>query len=169
MSDSDPLAGADIGESETVTVEKEFHGINYEPHEFYGSDRFADPSIVDVEVEHNEDGADDFTIIWEGEVTKQLPRNWDHHREPITETEQRQERRQAWLTRVGRAAQIIIPIGLCTLIAAEVMNTIMGEVTMNGESVGAPGPWTIALVFAVMVVLAFGVQQLPRMVQGGRA
>lgn len=168
MSENDPLDGADVGETKTVERSKTLHSATYEPGVYYGSDRIGSAEIADVEIVEDEYGEDAIRVTWEGDLTKALPPNWDHHREPVTERELRQERRKKWKGRAGRAAQILIPAAICVGIAAHVMNTISGEVTMNGEPVGTPGFESIAFVFGLVVIIMLGVQYAPRTIRGGR-
>lgn len=140
MSESkDPLDGADIGETATVSETVDLYGINMAPDVFFGSDRFGDADIVDVEIVET-DGEDynNIKVTWEGEMTKQLPLRWDYHREPVTEEEKRVASRRKWLYRGGRAAAVLIPMGLATWLAAVMMRRVSGEMTINGEPVVAP-------------------------------
>lgn len=152
---SDPLKNADIGETARVRKSKTLYGIDYTPREFFGDDRItADISIVDVELLDNDDGAEDIRITWEGDVMKRLPRRWDYHAEPLTETENRQARRQKWKRRLGQAIAVVVPLGFSFFIAMRVMEQLAGKMTINGESVTPPSPETMAITFGFIVVIS---------------
>lgn len=139
MTADDPLDGADVGETRTVRRSKTLHGINFEPCEFYGSDRQADIRITDLEVveDEREGYADDVRITWEADLTKRLPRNWDRHTEPVTAGEKRQQRRKKWLGRIAQAAALAIPFGIASAIAAYTAQGLEG-MTINGEPMTVP-------------------------------
>lgn len=133
--EDDPLRHADVGETKTVRESKYFHGINYEPRVFHGSDRQGRSEIVDVEIVQNEHGEHDFKVTWEGDLTKRLPRNWDQANEPLTAEQERRARRRKWLGRIVTAGVILLPFGIAILATDAFMHLFFGEVTVNGEPV----------------------------------
>lgn len=157
MTDADPLEGADVGETRTVRETKTLHGINMEPDVYYGSDRFGETRIADVEVVRGDDGeADDIRVTWEGDVTKALPRRWDYCREPRTAAEERAATRKKWLGRAAKAVGFLLPVGVATLVASHVMNGLSGDLTINGEPMVAPtAVELVPLVVMVMGLAAF--------------
>lgn len=63
--DTDPLEGADVGETRTVRESIEFHTTEFAPGAFYGSDRFGDVGVADVEVREDEYG-DEVVVVTVG-------------------------------------------------------------------------------------------------------
>lgn len=175
MTDTDdPLDGASIGETTTVTETVDLYGINMAPDVFFGSDRFGDADIVDVEIV--ETGGEDYNnlkVTWEGDMTKRLPRRWDYHREPVTETEKKAAARKKWLSRGIQAASLVIPLGLATAVATHMMGQLDGSMTINGEPLNAPTFAELApavlLVFLISAVIAWGMKGgFPGKVRAGR-
>lgn len=153
--ESDPLDGADIGETVAVREPMTLHAINFShPDVFRGSDRYGYPDIADVELVENDEGYHDIRIIWEGEVTKQLPRRWDRRAEPVTEREKRQARRRTWAKRIGGALSFLLPWALVVGVAWHVMGAVSSNMTINGEPMAAPDPTSFAVTAGLVVVLA---------------
>lgn len=147
----DPLYGADVGETRTVTRSKTLHGINFEPREFYGTDRQADIRVADLEVVEDDEGNEhNIRITWEADLTKNLPRRWDYCREPRTDEEQATARRKRWLGKVAKAGALMLPFGIATGLALWIMPAFEG-VTINGEPMAAPSPVATT---AVMLLVA---------------
>jgi hypothetical protein len=172
---SDPLAGAAIGETRTVRTSKTLYSIDLTPDEYFGTDRFPDHiDIADVELVETDDMScgPDIRITWEGEVTKQLPSRWDYHREPVTEEEKRTARRKTWAKRLGSVGITVGTLAFTGWIAAHVMQQFAG-VTINGEpmTVGSPTEIFVSMVPLLLVaaLIAYGIQGgLPGMVGGRR-
>lgn len=150
MTDEDPLRHADVGETKTIRQQKTLHGINFEPDVFYGSDRFGDARIVDVEIlEDDRDGyADDVRITWEGEITKRLPERWDYCRQPRTDAERSAARRKKWIRRITRAAPLMFGVLLAVAIGTAVMGGL-ADVTVNGD------PLVALSIYNFIGILAF--------------
>jgi hypothetical protein len=162
----DPLEGADVGETRHVERSKHFHGINFEPQDFFGSDRLGDAKITNVEIVENGDGqADDFIVTWEGDVTKTLPRRWDECREPRTAEEETRARRRAWLRRAAKTASLAIPLGIATAVTYHIMSGL--DLTMNGVEVGAPSITGMVGIFALMMLLGGLLEWLLGRLNGG--
>jgi hypothetical protein len=163
----DPLEGADVGETRHVERSKHFHGINFEPQEFFGSDRLGDAKITNVEIVENGDGkADDFIVTWEGDVTKTLPRRWDECREPRTPEEETQARRWKWLRRGIQAVSVAVPMAIAVGVSHYLMQGL--DLTMNGVDVGAPtAGMTLSIFMLVMLMFAI-IRWLPGRINGGR-
>lgn len=152
---TDPLNGKDVGETVTVTESKTLHSINFTPDVYFGSDRFGDVEISDVEVIEGDEGeAEDIRITWEGDITKQLPRRWDYHRDPVTQEEKSQQRKKKWLSRGAAALSLIVPSAVAVFIATRVMNSIAGKMTVNGQAMTAPSTAETATVMGVILLLA---------------
>lgn len=77
MSDDDPLADADIGETVTVEATTELWAGDLAAEAVRGTDRFASHDIVAAEVRTNERGSQVLDVTVRSDVTKQLPRRWD--------------------------------------------------------------------------------------------
>lgn len=175
--DRDPLRHAAIGTTVVHRESKTLHSINYTPSTYFGSDRIpGDIDIVDVELVETDDDScgPDIRITWEGEITKKLPRNWDSHPEPVTETERRHARRQRWLGRIGRVAGVVLPMAVAGWVTLMVMDMLAGSMTINGEPVTAPAPGEFAAVFGTITVIGllimWGLRSgLPGMANAGGA
>lgn len=153
--DDDPLDGAPIGQTETVTETQTLRGINYVPDEFFGHDRFGEFGIADVEVIESAEGdVDDIRVTWEGEMTKQLPRRWDQHNEPVTDEEKQQARRRKWLGWLSRAAVFVVPLGLISTIAVKLTQEVSRELVINGEAATPPSMIDAVPVFILVLVMA---------------
>lgn len=166
---SDPLDGAAVGETRTVTRSKTVDTFDMEPREFWGSDRQRDVEIADVEIVTNErDGLDDIRVTWEAEVTKRLPRRWDECDEPRTAAERRSERRSKWLGRVGQAVGFVFSIAFVSTVAAIITRwTFDGSATINGQPLTAPSVPTMAGMLILVICLAgvfiWAAHQVPQM------
>lgn len=148
----DPLDGADVGETRTVTRSKTLHGIDMEPREFWGSDRMADRRIADVEVVENSEGEPiDVELTWEADLTKTLPPRWDYCREPRTEEEEANARRKKWLARVAQGIAIALPIGVASALMYGIAPAFE-NVTINGEAM-AVNP--ASMVTTALLVVGF--------------
>jgi len=100
MSVTDPLDGADIGTTETVTETGEIWVGGLRHDATSGSDRLVDDRVTEIEVFEDEYGDTCLRVTVESDVTKRLPRRWDTAREPRTDSERQAARRKRW---VGRA------------------------------------------------------------------
>lgn len=151
----DPLDGAVIGETHTIRETQTLHGINMGPDVFWGSDRFGDADIVDVEIiETGDEDYNDIKVTWEGDITKRLPRRWDYHREPVTEAEKRTAARRKWLGRAAHALAVIVPVGLATWIGTHVTNAALSGMTINGEPMGGTATTVVDTASLVLIVMA---------------
>lgn len=168
---SDPLDGAAIGETVTIRESVDLPVINFSPDVYFGSDRFGDCDVAGLELVEDADGHEAVRVVFEGEVTKQLPRRWDYHREPVTAEEKRAHWRKTWLKRAGQAAAFVLPFAFAGLIATRVMNGLAG-VTLNGEPM-APASGTdiwlsVVPILVVAALIAYGLQGgFPGTVRGG--
>lgn len=154
MTDHDPLRHADIGETTTVQKTVTLHSINYTPSEFFGDDRFSSDIDADVEVLDGDGDGPDIQITWTGDITKRLPRNWDHHTEPVTDTEHREARRQKWQQLIVSVGVILAPILVSAAIATWVTNRLMENLTINGNPMRTTTPVLDAISLGAIVVLA---------------
>lgn len=172
-SDSDdPLEGAAVGETRTVTHEETFLGVDFEPREFWGTDRVSDASIQEVEIIEHDDRADDLRVVWEGEVTKTLPRNWDD----VSQTPPTASEKTA--RRLARYASKLIPVVVVAgafALAMNITNAVFegADISVNGEPiVPAPEPsiWiTVALFGLLGWIIIYAVSGgLPRPTGGNR-
>lgn len=159
----DPLDGADVGETRTVTRSKTLHGVDFEPREFYGTDRQRDIRIDDISVVGDDQGEPrDVEITWEAELTKCLPPRWDHAREPRTEAEEKQARRRKWMRRGISAVAALLPLGLVTVVTFHLLNALSGDLLINGEPMGPVSFVDILpaliLVFGIAALIIWGVR-----------
>jgi len=154
--EDDILEGAAVGETRTVTREDTFHSIDYEPREFWGTDRISDVRIADIEIVDNENGTDDFKVVWEAEVTKTLPRNWDSAAAPRTEEDERRDERRS---KMVRAASFGVTLTLAAWITDFIMSLMAGDITVNGEPFTPPPMAHIWLMTAGWVLLAWVIKK----------
>jgi hypothetical protein len=163
----DPLDGADVGETRHVERSKHFHGINFEPREFYGSDRLGDASITNIEIVENGDGkADDFIVTWEGDVTKTLPRRWDECREPRTAEEEANAQKRKWLRRGIQTISVAVSMAIAVGVSHYLMSGL--DLTMNGVAVGAPSAGMTLSIFVLLMLMFSIIRWLPGRINGGR-
>lgn len=154
MNSEDPLEHADIGETKTVHHTKTIRLINYTPDVYFGGDRIIDNlEVDDVKLVEADDGGKDIEVTWEGDVTKRLPRNWDKHNVPITEKEKKAARLKKWKQRLAVPVITLLGMGASTLVAFQIMNTVAGEIVINGEPLPPPTPGSIFFIFAITVVI----------------
>ena len=167
MTDQDPLEGADIGETVTLTETSEIWLGEIESDASFGSDRLSERRLDDVELVTNEHGDKHLQITVESEVTKTLPRRWDYSQEPRTEREEVQARRNRWKRYAKNALPILGALVLSGAIAVRITNSLAGEIVVNGEPLPPVAPVQMVLVFLIVILVTFGIQYLPRGL-GGR-
>lgn len=165
MTNNDPLDGADIGETKAVERTADVSVWGVAPEVFFGADRTSDVEVVDAEIV-GEPGDERVEVTFQGEVTKYLAVNWDRAQQPRTEEERREVRKQKWKGRVLKFAGIAIPFGIASAIMVRVMQTVSGEMTVEGEPVVFSGE-TFAVVMAVVFVLALALTYAPGWVSPG--
>jgi len=173
MSADDPLQHADVGETRTIRREEIIDC--WAPDVYYGSDRehLTQPDVADVELVETADGDyNNVRIVWEGEVQKQLARNWDQCDEPRTPAEERAARRRRLLAGAVRAVSLVLPLAVVLGVGHAATSALAGEVTINGEPMVADPVVTItatALVIIIAVIVMWGVSGgFPRPAGGGR-
>lgn len=149
MTDDDPLAGADVGE--TVTISEETTHYHLTPDELRGEDRFAD---VEIEAVHYDPEYDKTHIEWDVEVTKALPPRWDYCREPLTDAARRRERLSQRLHQIWQFSVLGGTGILVTFVAHAIMSQLAGELVINGEPMAAPPDGAFVGVALLVVGLA---------------
>jgi hypothetical protein len=164
----DPLDGADIGETLTVERTEELSVWGVAPDVYFGADRDSDVEVVDAEVV-GEPGAERVKLTFEGKVTKYLAPRWDQAREPRTEEERRQARRDKRKRQLLELAAITLPFGIVSVVSLKVMQTISGEMAINGEAMQF-SPETFVPVLAIVFLITLWFQYGPGWVspRGGR-
>lgn len=162
MTQSDPLDGADIGDTETVTVTRELWIGDLEADACVGSDRLAESTVIGTETVTNEYGDEYLAVTVESEVTKRLPTRWDSCQEPRTEKEHQQARREKWKRRVGNIAPMLIALGLSGLLAARITNELAGGLVVNGEALPEVGFAHFGVLMLMVLIITVAVQNLPR-------
>jgi len=158
MTDSDPLKHADVGEKATFEDTITLHGYDLEPDGLFGSDRetlSVDVTDITEQPAEGDSPYNDIEITVEAQGIKTLPRRWDYTKEPITERQERAERKRTWVRRIGEALSFFLPIalvfGLMSLIMPRVMRG-MSEVTINGKAVNPqPGMYLFAVAFVFVM------------------
>ena len=161
MTEHDPLDGADIGDTVTVTNTEEIWLGHLEAGDATGTDRISDMRVDDVEVVTNEHGDKHLAVTVESEITKRLPHRWDACQQPRTETEQREARRSVWKRRIGRVVPMAVTLGVSLAIASRMMDELAGDIVINGEPMAAPSMTSIALVFGLMLLIIVAMPYLP--------
>jgi len=162
--DSDPLDGADVGETKTVRNTSQLWLGRLASEDGAGSDRFADHRLVDATVVTDEYGDEMLRVTVESDVTKRLPHRWDTCREPRTDDERASQRRATWVRRGITAVATAIPLAIGVVVTNAVARS-MGSVTMNGETVTMPTGVELApvvAIVAIVVAIVYGIRYLPR-------
>jgi hypothetical protein len=167
MSDAtDPLEGADVGETETVTETRELWLGDLASDEARGSDRFADHRVSGVEVVTDEYGDEMLAVTVASETTKRLPRRWDYSKEPRTESEQTAARRRRWIGHGITAGVTAATFGIAVAVMDRVAESMAGDVTINSEPVVLPTGLDLVLlmlsVFVLAAIIIGGIRYLPR-------
>jgi hypothetical protein len=172
----DPLENEDIGTTVTHAESTTLHGINCVPNTYFGSDRITgDIEIASIEVIEPERDGDlqDIRITWMADMTKALPRRWDRHNEPVTETEKKQARRRKWIGREITAVTTIGTVGFVLWLWNRIMQNMAG-VTLNGEPMTPPTTGEmivpVLFVFALATIIYIGLVHggFPGMIGGSR-
>jgi len=166
VTDDDPLAGADVGETRHVEEETAIDGYRYLPRWRHGRDRDADLEVTDARVVEREAGTNDIEVTVEGEVTKWLPPRWDQCDEPRTPRERRDQQIRTWLRRVGRALGILLPFGLTVFIMHSVMSAIY-PVMIEGQTIQEPSIWPIVFLIGFAAFIVWALPHLPGRINGG--
>ena len=169
MSADDPLEGADIGETVTVSETTDIWVGGLEADATEGSDRIADSEVVGSEVVTDEYGDQHLRVTVESDVTKRLPRLWDRSDAPRTDSERAQARRKKW----GRWGVTALTTGSTLLFGLAVTNHLMrrlsGEVTINGAGLTYTVWDLVPVVVILLLAVAFvgAMVHAPRMSTGG--
>ena len=162
MNDADPLADADVGATVTIEHTEEIWLGQLESEHASGTDRFADRRVSNVEVVTDEYGEQYLAVTVDSDVTKRLPYRWDESAAPRTETERQQARRTKWKRRVATIGVNLTVVGIGLAIGVRVMNSMAGELVVNGEPLPPVGWLPVATVFMVALAIVAGIQYLPR-------
>ena len=171
MNETDPLDGADVGETCEITHVEETPLVNVEPDVFWrGGDRDGTVDNVDAELVETEDGSRFVRYTYEGEVTKCLPRNWDDCEEPRTASEERTAMRARWKRRLRRAAAFLLPVGIgiaiTTFAATQVMNAVANQPATTVEFSAPPTAHVAVYVvlFSILaVIISWAITTVPQM------
>lgn len=167
MTDDDPLDGADIGDTATVRETTDIWVGGLEADATEGSDRLADSEVVDTEVVTDEYGDQHLRVTVESDVTKRLPRRWDAAREPRTDSERRQARRETWISRGITATVTGVTLGLGLIVTNYVMKGAAQGMTVNGEPL-TYSPIDLVPVVVIVLVAFMAIQIWPFMARGAR-
>jgi len=166
MSDeSEPLDGADVGDTATVTETQELWIGDLAHDDTRGSDRFADHRVTDTEVVTDEYGEQVLRVTVASDMTKRVGRNWD--REPWGGAESGSESRSTWVRRAINAGVTGLSLAIGLVVTNRVARRLNSEVTINGEPAAMPtgaellGP--VLVIVAVALVVLWALPRLPRM------
>ena len=160
--DADPLADADVGETVTIEHTEEIWLGQLESEHASGTDRFADRRVSNVEVVTDEYGEQHLAVTVDSDVTKRLPHAWDTASEPRTDSERRDARRKRWLRHAGSIGVNLTVLGIALAIGVRVLNSMAGELVVNGEPMD-PVAWpAVGAIALLAVVIVVGIQYLPR-------
>jgi len=154
MSEDDPMDGARVGETRTLTRTVDIYPVDYEPSEWFGRDRDRQALRVgDTEVYTEEYGDEQLRVTIEADVTKQLPATFDSVETKPSQT----ETPSFWKHLAGEAVALAIGVGISLGTAWWVSNTVLQEVTVNGEPLVGVSliPVVILTLFAVILVRGF--------------
>jgi len=169
MTDADPLADADVGETVTIENTEQVWIDRFEDPNARGGDRFRQSRVTNVELVEDEYGDPSVAVTVESDVTKRLPRRWDACREPRTDSERKQARRERWGSRLARLLPIPVTLGLGLVVTNYVMKGAARGMTVNGEPL-TYSPWDLVPLVAIVVLAVAVVRAMvhgPRMGQGG--
>jgi hypothetical protein len=152
MSDADPLADADVGETVTIEHTEEIWLGQLEADHASGSDRFGDRRVSNVEVVEDEYGDQHLAVTVESDVTKRLPRRWDTARDPRTDSERRQARRDRWARTLARLLPVPVTLGIGLAVTDRLMRRLAPRLTINGEPLGYSPTDLVPIALLVLVV-----------------
>ena len=151
MSDDDPLADADIGETATVEATTELWAGDLAADAVRGSDRFASHDIATVEVRTNERGSQVLDVTVRSDVTKQLPRRWDRapRGTPTASTPSR------WRHVGGLLLGAAVALGVSVALTQRMLGALAGETVTFPDA--APTLLDLAPAIGVIVLLTVGI------------
>ncbi|MHC3382096.1 hypothetical protein [Haloarcula sp. H-GB5] len=160
----------DIDVNETVelsaTTQLNVYDIGWD--EFVGWDRDVDNISVSTEVDDSE-----VFVEVTGDVTKRDPKEI-----PVFQSQERWERRSdtapeptpAWKQ---WAVAAVTPLATLCMVAVSSVISVrfleMMDMTVNGEPITPPSTLGLFVVMTVIVCFGLAIQQLPRLLTGGRA
>ena len=160
--DPDPLDGADVGDTATVTETQELWIGDLAHDDTHGSDRFADHRVTDTEVVTDEYGEQVLRVTVASDMTKRVGRNWD--REPWGGADSGDDQPSTWVRRATTLGVTGLSLAIGVAVTNRVTRQINSEVTINGEPAAMPtgaellGPVLVIVAAALVVLWA-----LPRM------
>ena len=147
--DTDPLDGADVGETETVSKTRELWLGDIASDAVRGSDRFADHRLADATLVTDEHGEKHLSVTVESDVTKRLPRQWDRARERDTANASTVQR--PWWPVVTHAVALALPVVVGSAVTARLMSEMEGETMVQAGT--APTFAELFMPTALVVVL----------------
>lgn len=155
MSDDDPLAGADIGETRTIESENEFSLWDSRAvGPFLGFDREA----ADVEVKSaeivGEEGNERVRITYSGDVTKTLRPHWRQELE--REPREPRDTPTAGLPTAQRVASFLIAAAVSVGVAMFVTQSLFGRMAGETIEISARAPTVFDLAPAVAAIIVLG-------------
>jgi len=152
MSDDDPLADADIGETATVEATTELWVGDLAADAVRGTDRFATHDIAGVEVRTDERGEQVLDVTVRSDVTKQLPRRWDRtaRATPTASTPSRWRHIGSLL--LGAA----VVTGVAVALTQRMMGAVAGETVTFADTAPTVGDLAPAVVVIGLLTVAIG-------------
>jgi hypothetical protein len=158
---SDPLAGADVGETREITVTN-FHSLwdTVWGSPMHGPDReHSDVEIVDARIE-GDHGDEEIILEIRAETMKTLPRRWKRTLGPQRETTRQTSRRKkssatliSWMTNVS----VVFAVGY---LATRIHNAA-SDISINGQTLVQFDPLaiatTLALIWAIVWLIFWGI------------
>lgn len=154
-SDEDPLENAPVGETTRQQFEQTLEYFEPLYDEFGGLDRDFDAHVAGIEVVETEECTPEIRVQWEADVTKTLPYGWDSQQTP-TPTTGAEGRLQAWKPVIVRAVVFLNSLAICGAIMNFVMQSLAGDLTVNGEPFVAPDPaftWGLVGIVGILALI----------------
>jgi len=174
MTDSDPLRNADIGETVTVQKTVTLNSIDLAA-EHYRHDRFpSDIDITNIEILNGDSADPNIQITLTADITKQLPPHWDHHTEPVTDTETTRTRPQKWAHHIKDATGLLIGVGIAIAISTLMIAIYKETPAINGTPIPQPTLGVdilsvVPIILIIMLAVVIGARgALPGIAHGGR-
>jgi len=147
----DPMDGAAVGETRTLTHEVDIYPVDYEPREWFGDDRNREQlRIADTEAVTDEYGDEQLRVTFAADVTKQLPESFDTVAsvDSVTPPEP-----TLWDRVPTEVVPVLVGIGVSGAVGYTVMGSLSNAATINGEPVTAPSPMAMIIMMALIGIV----------------
>jgi hypothetical protein len=146
MTDEDPMADLDAGESAQFETSVELSAWDVAPDELFGRDRDGDRAVTDVDLAGG-DGNETIVVTYEADLEKEPV--------PAIRKRPRHERdtNRPWYRKALSAAPVVATAWICVAIAVWITEAFLSSTTINGDRIGAVGFWEVLGVFLLVTVI----------------